>query len=267
MNNSMQGNNKNNEDALLQMFFDPDFVPHVYLDILLSPAQSQNSTKNTPSVEKLKELQPLANNLLSKFDYYAETLTSELGTCVKQLEEPIEEIYVSGSKKTKLEFYIDTLSNSLSSLENDLNKMGNQIAILNKAYGTNNSNDDAIHEQIRLKIIKLNTIKKRVTTVHKCFQKLNDIIQAENKQSVSISEFKSSLLELQDNLVTSLRDKTTVSGSVAVDENKEFIEEIKFLIDLKTVFKNVDKFYPIYSDFAKTLKNELNNSKSVLNEN
>ena len=57
------------DDDILSMFFDEEFVPHAFVDILLSNALNEDQIQ-TQSVSSL---------LLTRLDFYTKNLTKELG--------------------------------------------------------------------------------------------------------------------------------------------------------------------------------------------
>nr|4U6U_A Chain A, Cog7 [Kluyveromyces lactis]4U6U_C Chain C, Cog7 [Kluyveromyces lactis] len=67
-------------DPLLDMFFDDDFVPQAFVDILLSSFQTS----------QLEELKTNCSSLLSKMDYYSGHITKELESTIQVLQKPAE---------------------------------------------------------------------------------------------------------------------------------------------------------------------------------
>lgn len=119
-------------DPLLDMFFDDDFVPQAFVDILLSSFQTS----------QLEELKTNCSSLLSKMDYYSGHITKELESTIQVLQKPAELIIYAANEEqqgtTKLEYYLDTLANSVNLLETDVKAIDKQLEELNSKYEDSN---------------------------------------------------------------------------------------------------------------------------------
>lgn len=148
-------------DDLLKMFFDEDFVPQAYVDILLSSFQTS----------QLDTLKSSCSTLLSRMDYYTGNLTRELETTIQKLQKPAELILYSSNEgqqgTTKLEYYLDTLSNSVSSLELDVHRIKTELEEMNKQYESSNA--------ITNTLAKLTVAKTHLLSVKKYFDSLKSI--------------------------------------------------------------------------------------------
>ncbi|KAL6945498.1 hypothetical protein ACO0QE_002958 [Hanseniaspora vineae] len=250
----MTDNHNANDDDMIEMFFDADFEPQTYLNMLLSSTSVSRSEQESQhpqspnTIQTLRSLQPITNALIKKFDFYTTNFTKEYEKNVFTLEDPINDILVSGSKKTKIEFYLDTLNNSISSLGNEVQKVEAKIA--------QNSGDLAKEKQKSFlgDLKNLKTIKTRLLDVLNCFTKVNEAINKEDQHQVSAQDFKNSLFLYQEQLTCTLRSLPPLYD----DGSAEFLKEVRHLIELKQLFKGFDSFHPVYMEFSQVLKKEMN---------
>lgn len=239
-------------DEILEMFFDEEFVPQAYLDILLSSKEF-----------RLKELQSVSSSLLSRLDYYTTHLTKELEFTIQKLQKPAEILTYTNrssdstiSGTTKLEYYLETLGCSVKALEKDVDKITQQLDQLNVKYKDSN---DTVQ-----KIRGLETVKDRLLKVLHYFENLKRIIDIsieskgkatqDNLQNISLSDFSLSLRTLQDTIVSSL--KSSSETEKPDERNSELLKKIDLFSKLKPVFKGLTKFYPVYSEFVHEIKKE-----------
>lgn len=252
-----------NNDQILEMFFDKDFIPQAYVDILLSNANSQDTT----------QVQAVLSSLLYRLDFYTKNLTNELKTSIENLEKLSDIIpgtWSSSNHQTKndgidigaigaskLEYYLDTLGSAVRALETDMSKIDNQLQELESKY----QGSDGVVEQLE----KLVTIKDRLNRVVQCFEELKTILNISvrstdsNQQStllndgnVTISDFKLSLKTLEETIDESLKFSSRTEKRN--ERNRELLKKIDHFIELKPIFKGLDKFYPVYSEFAEGIK-------------
>lgn len=250
----MTENHNGTDDDMIEMFFDAEFEPQTYLNMLLSSSsvsrldREGESQQSLSTIQTLKSLQPITNALIKKFDFYTTNFTKEYERNVSTLEDPINDIIVSGSKKTKIEFYLETLNSSISSLGSEVQKLEAQIA--------QNNGDLAKDKQKGFlgDLKSLETIKTRLLNVLDCFIKINEAINREDQHQVSVQDFKENLLSYQKQLTGDLRSLPTWSEN----ESAEFIKQVRHLIELKHLFRGFDLFYPVYMEFSQALKKEVN---------
>ena len=138
-------------EELLKMFFDEDFLPHAYLDILLDPQELP-----------ISDLQSVSSSLLSKLDLYTDRLTRELEMTIQKLRKPTELLSYSSTyspmeRTTKLEYYLDTLGNSVKNLKDDIITVNKQLDELNSSSQESVKTAEAMRN--------LNTVKARLTQV------------------------------------------------------------------------------------------------------
>ncbi|SCW01003.1 LAFE_0D02938g1_1 [Lachancea fermentati] len=233
-------------DDMLKMFFDEDFIPQAFVDVLLS---SQNT--------QLNELRVVSSSLLSKLDYYTGRLTQELEVSIENLQKPAEPLaYLStaseSGKTTKLEYYLDTLANSVKTLEGDISKVTKQ---LNDMKVINEESQRTVK-----KIKDLENVKLKLSKVLDVFEKVKSLVvismgsdkQNENIPSIPITDFKLSLKTMQDAINSSLKSASTNESSD--ERNEELLQKINFFVEMKPIFKGLTKFYPAYSEFVEQIK-------------
>lgn len=228
------------------MFFDEEFVPQAYLDILLS------------SVDRpLNELQQISASLLYRLEYYTGVLTKDLEDTIRRLQKPAELLNYSvtsddigNMKTTRLEYYMDTLANSVQSLEVDVGKINTELAQLDASYETST--------QSVAKITQLELVKSRLQDVLSVFQQLQIILRisvGEKEgalQNVDVNEFTVALDTLRDTIIKKLEE--CLESETATEKNDELLSRIDSFTALKVVFKGFNKFYPVYLQFANKIQ-------------
>ncbi|CCE63565.1 hypothetical protein TPHA_0F00790 [Tetrapisispora phaffii CBS 4417] len=266
LNNKADSDKQVDNDKLLDMFLDKDFVPQSYVDVLLSATSTEDLTKT----------QAVSSALLARFDYYTKTLTNELKTSLESLEKLSETIPSTWSSSTldkatlgtsepsnahgssKLEYYLETLGSAVRALEADTQSIDEQIKELDSKY----QSSDEVVEQLD----KLVKVRSRLNSVIKCFQELDNIFSispniSRNEQddvsskSVSVFDFKLSLRTLEETIEESLASSTQAEKHN--QRNTELLKKIDHFIELKPIFKGLDKFYPIYSDFVDSISKKM----------
>ncbi|AET40551.1 Golgi transport complex subunit COG7 Ecym_6166 [Eremothecium cymbalariae DBVPG len=238
----------NQEDEILEMFFDEQFVPQAYLDILLSSTEIP-----------LNDMQSISWSLLSRLEYYTRYLTKELENTIKVLKKPAEILSYSKFQSegnlgtTKLEYYLDTLANSVKSLESDIVKINSQLVELDTSYEHSAGIVD--------KLNKLKLTKSRLLTVQDVFQQLRTImtISVEDKdiklQKVTAEDFKVALDTLKETILVKLTEDSG-SDQKSVSNNSELMAKIDSFISLKPLLKGFTNFYPVYLEFAKAVQSQ-----------
>ncbi|AMD21850.1 HFL006Wp [Eremothecium sinecaudum] len=233
------------QDELLEMFFDEEFVPHAYLDILLSSKDLS-----------IKDIQLLSNSLLSRLDYYTGRLTKQLEITIQKLQKPAEILIYSKLRDehnigtTKLEYYLDTLGNSMKLLESDIDKINTDLSELNKKY------DDS--EELAVKLNKLDLIKSRLTAILSTFDQLKMIMTISTGEDdtalrkVNSKDFKIALDTLKDTISTKLDENSAYESSN--ETNYDLIKKIDTFISLKPVLRGFSTFYPPYLEFANQIQ-------------
>lgn len=240
-------------DPLLDMFFDDDFVPQAYVDILLSSFQTS----------QLEELKTNCSSLLSKMDYYSGHITKELESTIQVLQKPAELIIYAANEEqqgtTKLEYYLDTLANSVNLLETDVKAIDKQLEELNSKYEDSN--------EVTETLSKLTAAKEHLVTVKRSFDLLKTIMDIsiqddqEKLQHISLDDFKLALLTLQETIIITLKKPQ--------NDATDLLKKIDAFIELKTVLKGLQKFYIPYTEFAQAIQKEKDNylnSKDTLDE-
>ncbi|CDO91917.1 unnamed protein product [Kluyveromyces dobzhanskii CBS 2104] len=242
-----------NSEPLLNMFFDEDFVPQAYVDILLSSFQT----------DQLDELKTNCSGLLSKLDYYNGNISKELESTIQRLQKPAELIVYSASEEqqgtTKLEYYLDTLANSVNLLEIDVKDIDKQLLELNSRY------DDS--SGITETLSKLTAAKKHLETVKRSFDLLKTIMEIsiqedqDKLQNISTEDFKLALATLQETVFVTLNQP--------LSDSSDLLKKIDAFIELKHILKGLKKFYGPYTEFSQAIQKEKDrylNSKDSLDE-
>lgn len=240
-------------DDLLKMFFDEDFVPQAYVDILLSSFQTS----------QLDTLKSSCSTLLSRMDYYTGNLTRELETTIQKLQKPAELILYSSNEgqqgTTKLEYYLDTLSNSVSSLELDVHRIKTELEEMNKQYESSNA--------ITNTLAKLTVAKTHLLSVKKYFDSLKSIAvisiqdDVEKLQRISLTDFQLALSTLEETIIMALNQPGA--------DCTELMQKIDAFTELKHVLKGLNKFYVPYSEFSQAIQKEKDkylNDKNLIDE-
>lgn len=260
----MSGSDPSGDDEILQMFFDEGFVPYAFVDILLSSAASKDAT----------QVQAASSSLLSRLDFYTKNLTKELEMTIQRLEKLSETLPGTWSVKldksdeesespsavgsSKLEYYLDTLSSAIRVLEADMSKIDLQLSDLDSKYESSG--------RIVEKLQRLEKIKSRLYGVLMLFKEIKRILNlstnsvSQNNPSitsnlVTVEDFKKSLNALQNTICQTLIESAEQEN--VLEKNNEVLEEINFLTKLKPMFKGLEKFYPLYSDFVGSIQKQM----------
>ncbi|QLG73302.1 hypothetical protein HG535_0E03860 [Zygotorulaspora mrakii] len=270
------------EDKILNIFFDESFVPQAFVDILLFNAARQD----------INQVQSVTSSMLGRLDYYTKHLTKELESTIRKLESLSEtlpgtwdesaqegssnEEYNSSSLKviggsSKLEYYLDTLGSAVRGMESDITKIDGKLDRINQ------EGDDSQNPIYNLE--NLRKIKERLLIVHQNFSTLKVILdissgsqdarEAASKQlHLSLSDFKLSLKTLEETIALSLNKPYDEDGSFS-EKNQDLLRKIELFKELKPLFRGLDKFYPVYSDFSDNIERSSQaylSSKSVEDE-
>ncbi|ODV93349.1 hypothetical protein PACTADRAFT_18842 [Pachysolen tannophilus NRRL Y-2460] len=301
----------------LSMFFDEDFSPHAYLDALFTSTLSAGP--NTPrlsktkltSVNSLQSLQSKCSNLLAHLDYYTNELTKDLEAKIRYLhssssiisysydnnnynnnsnnnsnsndENGIDKDLYVNNGTTRLENYIDNLSNAIHTLYDDVNMVNSQISELE--YNRDESNSD---RAILIKLSKLKKIKIKMLSILNIFETAkaitttsleddgdNDNVTDLDKKiapttgdnnfkknseivSINLDVFTNSLAILEDTIIDELNKSVQTQT-----RNDGIIRKIESLIELLPLFKNLGKFYISYNSFVSRLNDQ---KESYLNK-
>ncbi|QLQ79793.1 hypothetical protein HG537_0C04420 [Torulaspora globosa] len=249
-------------DEILEIFFDQAFVPQAFVDILLTNAAGQG----------LNEAQAVSSSLLSRLDYYTKNLTKELESTIKKLENLSEALPTAwtssdfidsgdGSsllgtnlgRPSKLEYYLDTLGSAVRAIDSDLTKIDTQMVEINDQY----SGSREVAEKLR----KLELIKGRLEKASQNFLTLKSFLgismasdtskETDSQLTISVAELKLSLKTLEETIDQSLQDCLNKESSE--ERNQELLDKIDLFINLKPIFKGLEKFYPVYAQFAQSI--------------
>lgn len=258
----------NDESEILEMFFDEGFVPHAFVDILLSNAADKD----------ISQVQAVSSSLLSRLDFYTKNLTKELETIIQKLEKLSETLpgtwtvkmdgadnestSVSAEGSTKLEYYLDTLSSAVRVLEVDMAKIDGQLNELDNKYKSSSNVVDQLKnlEKIKRRLSEvlnlLNQVKSVLTISSVDDDKNSANADGGNGTPVTIENFKKSLQALEATVNQSLVESAKREGVMEKDE--DLLKRIKLFIALKPLLQGIDKFYPAYSQFADAIRKRTN---------
>lgn len=280
-------------DELLSMFFDDEFVPHAYLDAFFN-IDSQNN--NLKKISNIQQLQQRSSNLLSNLDFLTNELTNDLEDKIKKLYNSnsiISYSYNQNDESTtsklkptsRLEYYIDSLLISIQSLNELIDLITTKITTLQSQNIESNS---TVQKLINLSISKTNLLKilkfleliKSIIDINSNEQSATNVSQlaptSASKSSGPIStsttkeiiitpkEFQNALDILRDTILEQFDKKIKTENNTTIDF--EFLKKINNFITLLPIFKNLNKFYSIYSEFVKKVnfgKQDYLNSKNL----
>ncbi|SCU87428.1 LAMI_0D06062g1_1 [Lachancea mirantina] len=231
-------------DVFLDMFFDEEFVPQAYLDILLSPESGD-----------LNDLQIISSSLISKFDFNMGHLTKELNSTLQTLQKSTERLSMSSETyeditTTKLDFYLDTLGNSVKALERDIRGIDTHFENLDLQHSeaAQTQNDLRDLEKIKLRLLEALRWFEQIRSIASIA--LEGIDRQEDFQNIPLASFKEALAILERTVIENLEKvaKARQEESVQVTE-EELLQKIADLKELKSAFLGLPKFLAAYGEF------------------
>ncbi|KAL3229996.1 Conserved oligomeric Golgi complex subunit 7 [Nakaseomyces bracarensis] len=256
------------EDDILNMFFDEQFIPQAFVDILLSKTNGGG----------LDEVRTVTTGLQGRLDYYTEHLTKELENTIYSLEKISDtlpgtwnstEVNTSGTiGASKLEYYLDTLANAVRGLEADVKKLDHQVNHLQEENLTSNEE----HKLMVTRLQELNIARNRMSSVLKLIEQLESIVaigKGDNSEpsSVAFKDFKLALTTLEETIVGTLEE--AIEKESSNEQNREILERIDMLVELEQVLKDINPFYDEYCKFVQVIvksANEYINTKNIDND-
>ncbi|CAD1785387.1 similar to Saccharomyces cerevisiae YGL005C COG7 Component of the conserved oligomeric Golgi complex (Cog1p through Cog8p) [Maudiozyma barnettii] len=249
------------KDEILEIFFDENFVPQAYVDILLSTTRAQNK----------HQLQHTSSSLLARLDFYTKHLTSELEKTIWNLEKLSERLpgtwdsntnrdeqsssnedqYMSSqiSGASKLEYYLDTLGGAVRSVETDVERINKELATLDGKF----KDDTDVIEKSK----KLELIRNRLNNVLNIFVQLRSILgisqssdsnSKETIKNVSLENFTLALHTLEETITESFAE--SLKNESAKERNIDLIAKVDQFIRLTQLFQGFTQFHEIYAKFA-----------------
>ncbi|CAR29510.1 hypothetical protein ZYGR_0AD01920 [Zygosaccharomyces rouxii] len=256
------------EDEILEMFFDEGFVPHAFVDILLSNAANKD----------ISQVQATSSSLLSRFDFYTKNLTKELEMTIQKLEKLSETLpgtwtvkmdaadndstSVSAVGSSKLEYYLDTLSSAVRVLEGDMAKINGQLDELDNNY---ESSSDIVNqlrnlEKIKTRLHKVLNLFNQIKTILTISTATNDKsktnVKNENGSSITVGEFRDSLQTLEETISQSFTEAT--NKETVMEKDEDLLKRIDLFTELKPLFQGLHKFNPVYSQFVDGIRKRTN---------
>ncbi|KAH3680416.1 hypothetical protein WICMUC_000347 [Wickerhamomyces mucosus] len=270
-------------DQLLSMFFDEEFVPHAYLDALYSnSSQPHLKTPNKQiSMSDIKLIRQRSSILLKHLDYYTKELTNDLESKIQTLYNSnsiisysYNDFSLSGLKSegtdsklkptTRLEYYVNSLSISISTLQDTIEDINFKIS----------ENVSEKSHDSTTKLLKLTNARNNLSRVAQCLETIRSIIDinpsTDTKPSSSIILAPTgSKVQQKDTIISAsnfaicldiLGD--TIIQQISKDSkniDKGLVEKVKQLIELQPIFKNLSSFNNLYNNFVKRVETELKN--------
>jgi hypothetical protein len=286
--------------GLLPIFHDDDFVPHAYLDAIFQQLSKDDGGIDLTSLKDLGSLQSTTLSLLNQLDFLTKEITTELEVNVKALENTNSVISYSyqgngeGSKTdsvgsklkptSKLEYYIDSLSIGIDSLNQEVTAISSQIG------ESSSIGDTAVPSKIK-RLLSLSKSKENLQHVLKSLNTIKSIIDIaqtlddssssdnnSNKTSntrtaptstknnskqdelikvIKPNEFQLAINVLKETIIDQFNTKLHNESDGVIDH--EFLKKIADLIKISEVFKNFGRFYTIYNSFSSFLNTEMKN--------
>lgn len=271
------------DDALL-MFFEDDFVPQSFVDSLFKASVPHNErNSHFTDAKSLEKLHNQCSALLNAFDYYNGQLTRQFDDRMQQLNDSSSVISYEDSKDaiTRLEYYIENLSSSLTSTANDLKDSIVKVQGLTKESRYQKT-DEAVKQ-----LQKMMEIKRRIHKVIEVFDTVRSLVASgnvdDNTESIVASaptgaEPQDEELKLNENasdlrfdadsfdsILSLLKElileqvsaeKRRVRSDSSAKPKKDFVAIIQGMIDLLPFFKSMNHFYERYGEFVEFLEKE-----------
>lgn len=261
-------------EELLNMFFDDEFVPHAYLDALFSaiPGATSDGSQSLTNPKNIELMQQRSATLLSHLDFYTSELTNNLETQLTKLRASnsvVSYSYESSNEKklkptTRLEYYIDSLSISVQSLNDTVANVTSKVSSLETDSQTTQNlleltkaKQNLIHVQQALETIK--SIVEIAQDTPKTTSKSSRTAPTNAKNATSSliiqpSQLSAALKVLQDTIKEQVSQRKRTENDTEVDQ--ELMTKIDDLSALMPIFKNLGEFQNVYADFVKNIQGE-----------
>ncbi|CCE79381.1 Piso0_001440 [Millerozyma farinosa CBS 7064] len=236
----------NTHEESIAMFYDPEFNAVTYVNALLQSLSKPQYQTQTYSKDNLQVLSLKCSNLLTHLDFYTNELSRDLTEQLETLQNAsdivTQNIDASDSNNVKginrLQYYVNSLNNSILMLQNDLQNVNNKITVNNIG-----------HPKAVETLTTLKHAKSQVEKVIEIFENLNALAPKESLDSVTVESFQHGLTNLAGQIHAQLSTTTKEDLSLVLDGIDE-------LINMLPVFEDLTNFYPAYKKFTKTLMNE-----------
>ncbi|CAI4062068.1 hypothetical protein SKDZ_07G2490 [Saccharomyces kudriavzevii ZP591] len=253
------------DDDILSMFFDEEFVPHAFVDILLSNALNEDQIQT----------QSLSSALLTRLDFYTKNLTKELENTIWNLDKLSQalprtwassraregadkdeiSLYSTESvRSSKLEYYLDTLAGAVRALEAGMQNVVKRVNEIDQ--------EDDDNARVRQQLQSLVLIRKRIEKVTYYLEQIKTITNISTGKNngntvnvgrdLSINDFRTSLNALENTIDESLT--FAIDNEARYETNTNLIKRIESLSELKSLFKGLDKFFAEYAIFSEGIK-------------
>lgn len=242
---------------MIDIFFDSDFVPHAYVDILLNSQEPTNFKENEETLQQL----------LGTLDTYNKQLTRELNSNISQIELLCSSINGNNNssdndynnkfeiKDTKVEYYMDTLSSAVRNIEQNLKNLNieqQQDNNNDKIIIKNVVEDKIIKDKIKIEGIEEYTlIKKGINDVIDYLKDIENLFFNNNNidnKIIDIELFQIKLNEIEIN-INEYKDNN--------NNEKELHEKVLKFNRYRKIFQGLGEFEEIYNEFVERLTNDI----------
>lgn len=238
---------------LLTLFEDENYSPIEFIDSIFV-GHRQNLNNNNNVLILIKTLTNILNNLTG----YIGSLQIDLQLGIQEIQKTCQKIGIGEDDQiTRLQYYVENIESLVSELKNDSNKIsGNHQQM-------NNNKQGAINALIGLKKIKANLASvvklfetaKFIATIDKTqsdqqYAPTNSEETTETNIIITPETFKNSLDILKEILIEQLQAEALEIS------DKDLLNKIDSLMELKKFFKNLNYYETIYSKFIEQIEDE-----------
>lgn len=233
------------ENETLAMFFDGDFSAATYVDALF---QSITGSSDKYSKGNLAKLSTRLLDLMTHLDYHTNEISRELAGKISQLKKLSMSVVpgvgldddAAADGTTRLRYYIDSLKNSVESLQVDLEQARKQLDP-QKLLQEN----DPVKTLIQLKNVKVNIGKVLLV-----LQNAKKVVGRSDTQSVGVDEFLDALDTLHDTIKGQIKEGTE-------QDKKELTETVEQMKLWTPMFQQFTQFGPVFFKFITKMEAEL----------
>lgn len=197
-----------------QIFTDPQFDATAYVDAIYAQVSKGQIDKYTP--ESLAALLATSLELVTQLDCHLTELAGQLASKIEALKRPSALVTsLHADSMTRLQFYLDSLRNSVDTLQGDLD------AALKQVEGGSGPVQD---------LVALQGVKERINAVLEVLRRVCDLVLL-SRSVVTVSEFQTAL--------ESLHEKATDKAKTGEPIKEE-------LQSFEALFQGFSKFAPLY---------------------
>lgn len=227
-------------EASLEMFFDEQFDPASFVDALYSLVLANQA----PYLDTgLHQLQSKSNGLISHLDYYTGELSKQLSTKVAALRDSeLIILQVEGDDITRLEYYLKSMDNAISSLQAELEA---EVRTSTQSETIKTDDSDPIDLLVKLKIVG-----ERMQQTLDIFGRL-DPITKDMSGPITLEMFNNKLESLVEKLVQEIQ----VANSSNIETKEALAKEIDLFVGILPLFQGTS-FHALFKKCATRLNSE-----------